>query len=100
MNETAATQTSEVAEAVRKMMTQWITLQGMQLIIGLFTVFAGVNRLPNTYDPFTVKFLLWLLLAFFVAQLAWFGMRGLRERKRVLRNSIRRTSLVGAVRYE
>jgi hypothetical protein len=81
MNQTAATPAPEVASAVRKMTVQGIMLYGMQMVTGLFTVFQGVDRLPNTYDPFTVKFLLWMLLGAFVAQLVWFSMRALRERK-------------------
>jgi hypothetical protein len=81
VNQTVTIQSPEVSSALRKIRTQWIALYGMQIVTGTFVAFQGLDRLPNTYDPFTVKFLLWALLGAFVAQWAWFTMRGLREQK-------------------
>lgn len=70
----------EVVDYVRKSMTTWLTLLGLQTAVGLFTTYEGINRLPTTYDPLTIKFLLWTMLGAYIAQLAWFSRRAARER--------------------
>jgi hypothetical protein len=80
MTEMAHTYAQAIAKEGKSSIKHWLWIQCLQIVAGLFVGFVGIDRLANSYEPFTIKLLLWSMVGLYFIQTWWFAMRGRRER--------------------
>jgi hypothetical protein len=72
MNITQGTQQTNLSPTIKYSKNTVLWHYGLEMVMGVFTIFAAIDRRAITHEPNTILTLIWIVAGSFIIQNVWF----------------------------